>query len=61
MEETCYRLQQLLETSIGSLLKDGETILTPSFHKIEDLKGMPDQDMGLCIVCTPDCSVIVPG
>ena len=60
MEETCYRLQQLLETYIGSLLKDGGKIPIPAFHKVENLEGMPDQDMGLPIICTPDCSVIVP-
>ena len=60
MEETCYRLQQLLETYIGSLLKDGEKVPMPSFHEVEDLKGMPEQDMGLPVVCTPDCFVTVP-
>jgi len=59
-EETCTRLQRLLEIYVGGLVRDGAEIPPPSFAGPSDLQ-MTQEELDRCpIVCTHMCTVEIP-
>lgn len=59
-EETCTRLQRLLEIYVGGLVKDGAEVPQPKFAHPSDLQ-MTAEELDRCpVVCTHKCTVEIP-
>lgn len=60
IEETCRRLQSLLESQVGQLLKNGGAVPLPRFSSPTDFGGHLGSEPASEIVCMRQFSVEIP-
>lgn len=59
-EETCAKLQELLECHLSILIKGGLTIPEPKFRGLKDLDMTQEELRRHPVVCITQCTVTVP-
>lgn len=59
-EETCARLQRLLEIYVGGLVRDGAEVPPPKFASLSDLQMTKEELNQSPVVCMHKCVVEIP-